>query len=122
MSKRISLGIDLGTTNSAIALTDLENRMPRTESERRKGKLHQLFSDDVGRPALAQHLYAVITLMHVSDDWESFMKMLDKAHPRKTDKWLRELLQASEASPTQPANDPNEPLPPFEQLRLALPV
>ena len=29
MSKRISLGIDLGTTNSAIALTDLES--DRTE-------------------------------------------------------------------------------------------
>jgi hypothetical protein len=54
-------------------MEELESRMPRTESGRRKGRLHQLFSDDVGHPALAQHLYAVITLMRVSDDWENFM-------------------------------------------------
>jgi hypothetical protein len=65
-------------------MEELESRMPRTESGRRKGRLHQLFSDDVGHPALAQHLYAVITLMRVSDDWENFMRMLDRAHPRKT--------------------------------------
>jgi hypothetical protein len=103
-------------------MEELENRMPRTESGRRKGKLHQLFSDDVGHPALAQHLYAVITLMRVSDDWDTFMHMLDKAHPRKTDKWLKELLQANEAVPMPPANDSSESLPPSEQLRLLLPV
>jgi P63C domain-containing protein len=103
-------------------MEELESRMPRTETGRRKGKLHQLFSDDVGHPALAQHLYAVITLMRVSDDWETFMRMLDKAHPRKTDKWLKELLQASEAAPPIAANDSSEPLPPFEQLQLALPA
>jgi len=92
-------------------MEELENRMPRTVSGRRKGKLHQLFSDDVGHPALAQHLYAVITLMRVSDDWESFMQMLDRAHPRKTDKWLKELLQANNSAPQLPANDPSDPLP-----------
>src|SRR5258708_28611260 len=86
-------------------MEELERRMPRSESGRRKGKLHQLFSDDVGHPALAQHLYAVITLMRVSDDWEDFMRMLDKAHPRKTDKWLKELLQANSGSTQAPAND-----------------
>jgi len=65
----------------------------------------------LGHPALAQHLYAVITLMRVSDDWESFMRMLDKAHPRKTDKRLRELLQAADTTPPAPANDSSEPLP-----------
>jgi hypothetical protein len=77
----------------------------------------------VGHPALAQHLYAAITLMLVSDDWETFMRMLDKAHPRKTDKWLRELLQANEvAVPSIEANDSSEPLPPSEQLQRALPA
>jgi|ERR1700730_4838949 hypothetical protein len=103
-------------------MEELESRMPRTESGRRKGKLHQLFSDDVGHPALAQHLYAVITLMRVSDDWETFMRMLDKAHPRKTDKWLKELLQANEAMPLLPANDSSEPLPLFERLQIAPPA
>jgi hypothetical protein len=66
--------------------------------------------DGVVHPALAQHLYAVITLTRVSDDWESFMRMLDKAHPRKTDKWLRELLRAADTTPA-PANDSSERLP-----------
>ena len=92
-------------------MEELESRMPRTESGRRKGKLHQLFSDDVGHPALAQHLYAVITLMRVSDNWDDFMYLLNKAHPRKTDKWLKELLQANEHVPVA-ANDSSDlPLP-----------
>lgn len=98
-------------------MEELESRMPRTISGRRKGKLHQLFSDDVGHPALAQHLYAVITLMRVSDNWKTFMQMLDIAHPRKTDKWLKELYDAGE--PPLPANDASEPLPLFERLQNA---
>lgn len=103
---------------------ELENRMPRTESGRRKGKLHQLLSDDVGHPALSQHLYAVITLMRVSDDWDSFIRLLDKAHPRKTDRWLKELLQGADAAVAtaqEPANDSSEPLPLFAQSLIALP-
>lgn len=102
-------------------MEELENRMPRTESGRRKGKLHQLFSDDVGHPALAQHLYAVITLMRVADDWESFMQMLDKAHPRKTDKWLKELLQANNNSAPAPANDSGDALPLLALMHQASP-
>jgi hypothetical protein len=92
-------------------MEELESRMPRTESGRRKGKLHQLFSEDVGHPALAQHLYAVITLMRVSENWKDFMQMLDKAHPRKTDKWLRELLKASDTTSVPANDDSNETLP-----------
>ena len=72
---------------------------------------------------MAQHLYAVITLMRVSDDWETFMWMLDRAHPRKTDKWLNELLQTSEpviALPA-PANDASEPSPLLALLQNAAP-
>jgi hypothetical protein len=103
-------------------MEELENRMPRTESGRRKGKLHQLFSDDIGHPALAQHLYAVITLMRVAKDgdWEEFMRMLNRAHPKKTDKWLKLLLQGAETiSPPETVKDPIEPLPLFAQSRSA---
>lgn len=99
-------------------MDELESRMPRTQDGRRKGKLHQLFSDDVGHPALAQHLYATITLMRVSDDgdWDGFMKMMNRAHPKKTDKWIRALLQgeglaANDEIPNQSAS--NETLPLF---------
>lgn len=59
--------------------------MPRTESGRKKGKLHQLFTDDISHPALAQHLHAVTTLMKASPNWDQFKTMLDVALPKRGD-------------------------------------
>src|SRR5258708_15840057 len=65
-------------------LDELEKRNP-AENGRRLSKHHQWLTDDVGHPALAQHLHAVVTLMRVSNSWDHFMHMLDTAHPRKGD-------------------------------------
>jgi hypothetical protein len=65
-------------------LEELERRNP-IEGGRRKGAHHQLLTDDVGHPALAQHLHAVITLMRVSKNWNQFKTMLDVAHPKRGD-------------------------------------
>lgn len=62
---------------------ELERRMPRTETGRKKGRLHQLFTDDIGHPALAQHLHAVTTLMKASTSWDQFKLMLDTALPKR---------------------------------------
>ena len=62
---------------------ELENRMPRDEAGKRKGRLHQLLTDDIGHPALAQHLYAVVTLMKASKNWNQFKLMLDTALPKR---------------------------------------
>lgn len=64
---------------------ELERRMPRNEEGQKKGKLHQLFTEDVGHPALAQHLHAVITLMKASGDWAQFKRLLDKSLPKRGD-------------------------------------
>ena len=32
------------------------------------------------------------------DDWDRFMKMIDRAHPQKTDKWLKLLLQGTDTA------------------------
>jgi P63C domain len=48
-------------------LEELERRNP-IEDGRRRSKHHQWLTEDVGHPALAQHLHAVITLMRVSKD------------------------------------------------------
>lgn len=75
---------DLVYDRLAPGITDeLQNRMPRTESGTRKGKLHQLLTEDVGHPALAQHLHAVIALMRASTDWDSFKILIDRALPRR---------------------------------------
>jgi hypothetical protein len=64
---------------------ELETRMPKDDQGRRKGKLHQLFTDDIGHPALAQHIHAVTTLMRASKNWNQFKLMLDTALPKRGD-------------------------------------
>lgn len=62
---------------------ELESRMPKDHAGRRKGKLHQLFTDDIGHPALAQHIHALTTLMRASKNWNQFKLMLDTALPKR---------------------------------------
>ncbi len=64
---------------------ELERRMPRTRSGSKKGKLHQLFTDDIGHPALAQHIHAVTALMRGSDSWDQFKGLIDKSLPKRGD-------------------------------------
>jgi len=62
---------------------ELEKRMPRDDEGKRRGKLHQLLTDDIGHPALAQHLHAVITLMKASKSWNQFKEMINTALPKR---------------------------------------
>jgi hypothetical protein len=64
-------------------LEELQSRNPRDDKGRRQHKHHQLLTDDVGHPALAQHLHAVIGLMRASNNWREFHEMLDRAFPKK---------------------------------------
>ncbi len=64
-------------------LEELEKRNPKDERGHRRGKHHQLLTDEVGHPALAQHLYAVTGLMRASNNWATFLSILDRAFPRK---------------------------------------
>lgn len=61
----------------------LENLNPKTETGNRKSRHHQWLSSDVGHPALAQHLHAVIGLMRACTSWEQFHDLLDRAFPKK---------------------------------------
>lgn len=60
----------------------LEEVNPKNEKGYRKHKLFQRLTEDVGDPSLRAHLASVITLMKVSDDWQHFMKMINRALPR----------------------------------------
>ncbi len=62
---------------------ELETRMPKDSEGRKKGKLHQLLTEDIGHPALAQHIHAVTTLMKASKNWSQFKMMLDMALPKR---------------------------------------
>jgi hypothetical protein len=64
-------------------LEQLEARNPKDERGNRKGRHHQLLTDDVGHPALSQHLHAVIGLMRASSGWDQFYRMINRAFPKK---------------------------------------
>lgn len=66
-------------------LDELKKRSPKNDEGKRKGTLQQLFTDDIGHPALAQHLHAVTGLMRADGNWEGFYRLLQRAFPKKND-------------------------------------
>lgn len=63
-------------------LKELESKNPKNENGHRKSKHHQWLTEDVGHPALAQHVHAVVMFMKASTDWDGFKSMLDRAMPK----------------------------------------
>ena len=76
---------------------ELEHRNPKNDRGQRANKHHQWLTEDVGHPALAQHLYALIGLMRVSEkgDWEGFYRMVQKAYPKKGETLFLPLPESS---------------------------
>ena len=62
---------------------ELEKLNPKKDTGLRKSKHHQWLSVEVGHPALAQHLHAVIGFMRVSSSWEQLILFMDRAFPKK---------------------------------------
>jgi hypothetical protein len=84
-------------------LKELEIRNPKDERGYRKAAHHQFLTEDIGHPALAQHVYGVLGLMRIADEegdvpivWDKFMKMVDKAYPRRGDTLQLSLFQDDE--------------------------
>jgi hypothetical protein len=65
-------------------LKELEARNPKDDKGKRRAKHHQWLTEDIGHPALARHLHAVITLMRACDTWHQFKTMIDRSLPRLT--------------------------------------
>lgn len=63
-------------------LEELKRVTPRNDSGRPKHKLFQRLTNNTGYPKLREHLGSVVTIMKLSDSWESFLSTLDKIHPR----------------------------------------
>jgi hypothetical protein len=64
-------------------LEELEARNPKDDQSHRRGKHHQWLTEDVGHPALAQHLHAVIGFMRASSGWDQFYRLMNRAFPKK---------------------------------------
>lgn len=66
-------------------LAELERRNPTDSKGQRKAKHHQWLTEEIGNPALAQHLYALIGFMRAEDNWETFKIRFYRAYPKKGD-------------------------------------
>lgn len=66
-------------------LEELEMRNPKNARGQRDAKHHQWLTEDIGHPALAQHLYALLGLMRISadGDWDGFYNLVQRAFPKK---------------------------------------
>lgn len=68
-------------------LRKLREVNPVNESGRRKNKHHQHLTRDIGHPKLKEHLAGVTTAMKMAKfqgmEWDDFMKLLDKTHPKQ---------------------------------------
>ncbi len=70
-------------------LEELEKLNPLQENGQRKVRHHQWLTEDVGHPALTQHIYGVTVLMKSSIDWSHFLVALTRAYPKIGEqKWL----------------------------------
>ncbi len=61
---------------------ELHRLTPRGGSGRLKHKLFQRLTEQVGHPKLLEHLASVVALMKAADNWDHFMRMLDRALPQ----------------------------------------
>ncbi|CAG2132409.1 P63C domain-containing protein [Cupriavidus numazuensis] len=64
-------------------LDELNRRNPTNERGQRKAKHFQWLTEEIGHPALASHMYAIIGFMRAHDDWNEFKHQFTKAFPKK---------------------------------------
>jgi len=68
-------------------LKELEGKSPKNEKGKRKNKLHQWLTEDVGDPMLAQHLHSLIMFQRLAIangfGWIRFLKMVDQVLPKR---------------------------------------
>jgi hypothetical protein len=63
-------------------LDELKKVTPRDNKGRHKHQLHRRLTDDIGHPKLREHIASVVTVMKLSDNYDQFLSMLNRAHPR----------------------------------------
>ena len=63
-------------------LEELKKVAVRGESGRLKHKYFQRLTSNIGYPKLREHLGAVVAIMQLSNNWETFMLNLDRLRPR----------------------------------------
>ena len=63
-------------------LEEMERTMPRNEEGERKGRLHQMLTDDHGIPKLKEHFSALLAIMKLSKNWEELISNANIVLPK----------------------------------------
>lgn len=86
-------------------LEELEKKSPKDETGKRKNKLHQWLTEDIGNPMLAQHLHSLIMFQRLALSngygWKRFVKMVDNVLPKR-DSNFELPLTFNESAPNEP--------------------
>lgn len=72
-------------------IEEMQRLNPKDDLGNRKGRHHQLLTQDTGLPSLSQHFHLVLTLMRASSNWDDFKLSLDKFVPKKNTTMLLDL-------------------------------
>ncbi|MCS3426769.1 P63C domain-containing protein [Leucobacter aridicollis] len=51
------------------------------DASKKRAKMHQQLTRDIGHPKLKDHLTSVTTIMKLSEDWPDYIAKLDRIHP-----------------------------------------
>lgn len=81
---------------------ELQKSNPYVVPGRRMHKHHQWLSQEVGHPALKEHLARIETIMKLSDDWLDFQNKLQRAMPMQWDTNFFDWVSEKEGPPVQP--------------------
>lgn len=60
---------------------ELDRRNPKDSKGNRAVKHHTWLTEDIGHPALASHMHAVLALMRASKNWDQFKTLINTAFP-----------------------------------------
>jgi hypothetical protein len=63
-------------------LAELRRKNPAVAPGRRRHKHFQWLTENIGDPRLREHMWKVIGIMQVFEDWESFYRALDRVLPK----------------------------------------
>lgn len=61
---------------------ELDRRNPKDEKGNRRVKQHQWFTDEIGHPALAQHIHALMALQRAATNWGQFYRSVQRSFPQ----------------------------------------
>jgi hypothetical protein len=63
-------------------LTELRSVNPVVSNGNRDHRHHQHLTDEIGHPALQQHIHTLLAFMRANTSWPAFMRLVDRSFPK----------------------------------------